>query len=169
MFSRICPRRRPRRQSRRPSQLLGILHLISGKLKNYLNVVNNFTVVNFASSHDIFISSYLCLSDLMDKEICFLVGQVFQSPELNCKLFTFCKFVCSLEYVFMLHVKTFVVRETVREHLPCFGKCAKVHGAYMRCGYHICEHVSANQSTKGSSFKGGKEQFPLLLRSSLRW
>ena len=96
MFSRICPRRRPRRQSRRPSQLLGILHLKSGKLKNYLNVVNNFTVVNFASSHDIFISLYLCLSDLMDKEICFLVGQVFQSPELNGKLFTFCKFFVHL-------------------------------------------------------------------------
>ena len=34
MFSRICPRPRPRRQSRHPSLLLGILHLKSGKLKN---------------------------------------------------------------------------------------------------------------------------------------
>ena len=34
MFSRICHRRRPRRQSRRPSLLLGILRLKSGKLKN---------------------------------------------------------------------------------------------------------------------------------------
>ena len=34
MFSRICPRPRPRRQSRHPSLQLGILHLKSGKLKN---------------------------------------------------------------------------------------------------------------------------------------
>ena len=66
----------------------------------------------------------------------------------------------------MLRIKTFVATETVREH-P--GKCAKVHSAYMQYGYHICKHVCVNQSTKGSSFKGGKEQLPLLLRSLLRW